>query len=195
MTTPGNHLIALLPQRERHRLLAASAAGTRFHDLRPRLGRWLLISQDRARSDSFRLIHEFLGYMLGMRRVGINRAANELRGLGLIRYHCDEITVLDRGCLEAAACRCYGAARCLLAGARLIHVPAGGHAGDPGPLARAARTQPPRCQEPRQGSATRPIWPAFVEPTLLGGPRRANRGRASRPGAASATRASRHSMW
>lgn len=91
--------------------LATSAACTRFHTLQPRLGRWLLMSQDRAQSDSFHLTHEFLAYMLGVRRVGITRAANDMRQLGLIRYHRGEITVLDRAGLEAAACSCYAADR------------------------------------------------------------------------------------
>jgi CRP-like cAMP-binding protein len=86
---------------------ATSAACLRFHLIGQRLARWLLMSQDRAQSESFHITHEFLAYMLGMRRVGITAAASALQRDGLIQYHRGEIKVMDRSGLEAAACSCH----------------------------------------------------------------------------------------
>ena len=69
------------------------------------------MSQDRARADNFRVTHEFLAYMLGVRRVGITAAAGALQHAGLIAYRRGQLTVLDRAGLEAAACNCYAADR------------------------------------------------------------------------------------
>jgi len=91
--------------------LATSAVCLRFHQIGPRLARWLLMSSDRAHSDTFRITHEFLAHMLGVRRVGITAAAGKLQGNGLIEYHRGVLTVLDRGGLEHAACPCYASDR------------------------------------------------------------------------------------
>ena len=91
--------------------LTTSAACLRFHQIGPRLARWLLMSQDRAGADNFKVTQEFLAYMLGVRRVGITAAAGALQGAGLITYRRGELTVLDRRGLEAAACGCYAADR------------------------------------------------------------------------------------
>jgi CRP-like cAMP-binding protein len=87
--------------------LATSASCLRFHQIGPRLARWLLMTQDRAHSNDFHVTQEFLAYMLGVRRVGITAAASHLHRNGLIEYKRGALTVLDRAGLEAASCSCY----------------------------------------------------------------------------------------
>ena len=87
--------------------LATSAACVRFHQIGPRLARWLLMSNDRAHADSFEMTQAFLAHMLGVRRVGVTAAAGALQRAGLIEYRRGLLTVLDRGGLEHAACACY----------------------------------------------------------------------------------------
>lgn len=89
--------------------LATASACRHFHALAPRLARWLLMSHDRAHADAFHVTHEFLGLMLGVRRVGVTVAAGELQDQGLIHYHRGAMTVHDRTGLEARACSCYAA--------------------------------------------------------------------------------------
>ena len=87
--------------------LMQTAGCNRFHVVEQRLARWLLMTADRAHSLTLRITHEFLAYMLGVRRVGITEAAGSLQRDGLISYSRGVVNILDRKGLERAACACY----------------------------------------------------------------------------------------
>ncbi|HEX8459456.1 MAG TPA: Crp/Fnr family transcriptional regulator [Pyrinomonadaceae bacterium] len=86
---------------------AQTAACNRLHSIDGRLARWLLMCQDRTRSDMLALTHEFMSIMLGVRRAGVSEAANKLKSDGLIDYQRGVVRVLDRKGLQAATCECY----------------------------------------------------------------------------------------
>ncbi|HYC55837.1 MAG TPA: Crp/Fnr family transcriptional regulator [Candidatus Binatia bacterium] len=87
--------------------IAQNAACNRIHSVEERLARWLLMSHDRTRSDSFGLTQEFIAQMLGVRRQTVSLAAGMLSKAGLISYVRGRIHILDRKGLQATACECY----------------------------------------------------------------------------------------
>lgn len=87
--------------------LVQGAVCNRFHEVEARLVRWLLLTHDRADSDSLHFTHQVLAGMLGVRRSAVTIAAGVLQQKSLISYSRGEITITDREGLEAICCGCY----------------------------------------------------------------------------------------
>ncbi len=86
-----------------------SVACNAVHTVESRLCRWLLMTQDRTRTDRLPLTQEFLSFMLGVQRTTVTGAARALQKAGVIQYSRGQIEVRDRVGLEAGACECYQA--------------------------------------------------------------------------------------
>jgi CRP-like cAMP-binding protein len=86
---------------------AQTAACNRLHPLEGRMARWLLMCQDRTKSELLQLTHEFISMMLGVRRAGVSTAAAKLKDDGLIDYQRGFMRIRDRKGLEALSCECY----------------------------------------------------------------------------------------
>jgi CRP-like cAMP-binding protein len=83
----------------------------KHHSLNQQLCQHLLLINDKSLSDDFRLTHEAIANMLGVRRESITDAAGELREMGLIDYNRGHIKVLNRPELEKQCCECYEVVR------------------------------------------------------------------------------------
>jgi CRP-like cAMP-binding protein len=88
-----------------------AAACNAQHQIHERCCRWLLMTHDRIGHDQFKLSHEFLAVMLGVRRQSVTVVAGTLQGAGLISYKHGQVTIVNRTGLEAAACECYALVR------------------------------------------------------------------------------------
>ena len=80
-----------------------------LHMIEPRCCRWLLMTQDRLRSATLPLTHEFLGIMLGVRRSSVTDVLRPLQDRGIVANNRGVIEILDRDRLKALACECYEA--------------------------------------------------------------------------------------
>jgi CRP-like cAMP-binding protein len=87
--------------------ISQTALCNRIHSVEERLGRWILVSQDRTENHQLPLTHDFLARMLGVNRSTVSLTAATLQKAGLIRYSRGKFTVLDRERLQEVACDCY----------------------------------------------------------------------------------------
>ncbi len=114
--------------------VSQTAACNRMHGLEQRCARWLLLTHDRVgAAESFSLTHQFLSFMLGVRRAGVTEALGALTLAGLVKSKSGQITVLDRDGLEAVCCECYAIVR------RYSGAPFAPEPEPPVPLARFVR--------------------------------------------------------
>jgi DNA-binding MarR family transcriptional regulator len=73
-----------------------------------RLSRWLLMVNDRVDGNEINITHEFLAYMLGVRRAGVTEVIHQLEARGLISKQRSSITIVDREKLIETALGSYG---------------------------------------------------------------------------------------
>ncbi len=88
--------------------VAQTAACNRLHDVKQRLARWLLMTQDRMDSGALPITHDFLATMLGTDRPSVSLAAGILQKKKLIEYTRGAVRIVNRNQLEDSACECYG---------------------------------------------------------------------------------------
>ena len=87
--------------------VAQTAACNATHLIEERCARWLLTTHDRVEGDTFPLTHEFLAFMLGVRRAGVTVAMRALQDAGMVELSRGRVELVDRTKLEGAACECY----------------------------------------------------------------------------------------
>jgi CRP-like cAMP-binding protein len=98
------HINALLSQ------IALQAVSARLCSVEQQLCRWLLDRLDRLPWATFKVTHERIALMLGVRRESISEAAQKLQRERLIKYSRGKIEVLDRQSLARFAGECYQSA-------------------------------------------------------------------------------------
>ncbi|MGA2923210.1 MAG: Crp/Fnr family transcriptional regulator [Candidatus Sulfotelmatobacter sp.] len=91
--------------------VAQTAACNRLHEIKQRLARWLLMTQDRVDSGALPITHDFLATMLGTDRPSVSLAAGVLQRKKIIEYTRGAVKIVNRKKLEDSACECYAVIR------------------------------------------------------------------------------------
>lgn len=103
--------LTLLESQWQHTLMLQIAFSALAHSSRTveeRLARYLLMVHDRINGDELPLVHEYIAWMLGVRRAGITNAAGALRAAGAIETGRGLVRIIDRQALFERANGSYG---------------------------------------------------------------------------------------
>jgi CRP-like cAMP-binding protein len=87
--------------------LAQTAACNRLHNLEQRLARWLLMSQDRVKSNVLPYTQDLLAVMLGTDRPSVCIAVGVLQKKGSVKQKRGNVDIVDRSLLKISTCECY----------------------------------------------------------------------------------------
>jgi CRP-like cAMP-binding protein len=87
--------------------VAQTAACNRLHDTSRRLARWILMADDRVRTETLHVTHDFLSMLLGTDRTSVTAAARSLQQSRVIAYSRGKLRILNRKSLENSVCECY----------------------------------------------------------------------------------------
>ena len=89
--------------------LLQTTACNLFHVLEKRLARLLLMFQDKSQSSELHITQELLAQMLGVRRVGVTKAAGSLQRKNLISYSRGDLIIHNSAGLKSTSCACFQA--------------------------------------------------------------------------------------
>jgi CRP-like cAMP-binding protein len=78
-----------------------------FHHVEQRLSTWLLLLDEKCKSDYLTMTQEHIARVLGVHRPSVTYIAQDLRNKKLIDYVRGRIYIRDRKGLEKLACVCY----------------------------------------------------------------------------------------
>lgn len=87
--------------------LAQLAICNRYHLVEARLARLLMMIFNRTQANAFYVTQDVLAKILGVRRVGVTKAALSLHHQGFISYSRGYFQVTNPAGLSSAACSCY----------------------------------------------------------------------------------------
>jgi CRP-like cAMP-binding protein len=87
--------------------IAQRVACNAVHSVRQRCCHWLLLMQDRLRTDRLPVTQEMLARSLRVRRATVNTVCRKLQQAGVIESGHGVVSIRDRKEMEAAACECY----------------------------------------------------------------------------------------
>lgn len=86
---------------------AQRAACNRLHTMEQRMAGWLLASRDCSGRDEFQGTHEFISFVVGLRRAGVTQAVGTFKRSGSLSVLRGRIKIIDPERLENFTCECY----------------------------------------------------------------------------------------